>query len=467
VHRKKFAEVKSGILAMEGTSLERERYLERNWPPAFWAYLEGTQLLHYDATAGLSELKNSSLYFEEAEIMSIADMFHSTAAHRAPAIFLQMVGESPEGEEDELPNYEDGLYDNTNELPSIGAGRPGLFEIYDPEDWAQVLLELLPEDLPEELHEKLYRSAPQDIAASPPEGTPELVIVIARKWRLHQLRTFCRRYVNSSYEERHVSRSAEMFWPGSAGNTVTVESDFVWTISRNAPSLMLYSEFSEHSRMDEDENRQLWRFKTLLTRTAPDEEEDVVGYMAGWLVVLASDNYVCNDDRLREDVGYIDRMLSDGIKSFLKGYLSYGGFEDLVEFVNSGWNSSVAITEIVLRDKYKKQGLVPLAFTGFNVQHSSAPYTDFSEGWLEWADFGLETGADILEREPDVHITPPGVFMVPAARKNKRLRRYLMGLAPQEPDSFTENEVLEVFPFHPESLSNERGRGEDEEVDHS
>jgi hypothetical protein len=45
--------------------------------------------------------------------------------------------------------------------------------------------------------------------------------------------------------------------------------------------------------------------------------------------------------------------------------------------------------------------------------HQNAPFTERTDGWLEWADFELERDADIGDREPDVYITPPSVFLVP------------------------------------------------------
>ncbi len=448
VHRKRFAEVKAGILAMEGTAEERERYLEVNWPPAFWSYLEATQLLRVDAQ-GLSELKDSSTYFDEKYVMSIADMFHDTAAHRAPAIFLAMVGDDPEALDEVLPDYA-GYEDVCEVPPSIVNGRTGLFDVSEWDSWSEALAHRLPEGVSEELSSKLFDMRPYEIAVSPPNGTPSNVLTLARKWRLHQLRSLSRLYVDSEFVNRRVSRASDMFWPGSPGNTVTQTSEFVLTISRNAPSLMLYSEFAERSRTDETEyNRQFWSFKTLLTRTAPNEEEDVVGYMAGWLIVLATDRFVCDSDMLLEDVGYHEPMLAEGVEAFLKSYLPFNGFNDLLTFVNSRWHSSVAITEIVLRDKYKKEGLAPLAFTGFSGAHQNAPFTDVYDGWLEFADFDVASDEDIGEREPDVYIDAPGVFMVPVQRQNMRLRRHLMDMSPQ--DALDDEEHLDVFPFHFES----------------
>ncbi len=443
VHRKKFAELKLGILAMEGSDLERERYLELNWPPAFWSYLEATQLLHINATQGLSELKDSSVYFDQAEVMSIADLFHATAAHRAPAIFLAMVGESPEPLDEFLPGYSD-CFDCPQDLPSIRNGREGLFEPFGDDYFWEVLHESMPGDSFSELPPELFEMEIREIATSPPKGTPEQVIAFARKWRLHQLRGLSGWYVGDEDTERCLAKTCEMFWPGSAGNTVTEKSDLVWEISRNAPSLYLYSEFCEVDRSDNtDSNCKMWKFKAILTRFAPDDEEDVVGYMAGWLVDPCLGHYVCEETDL---YAHDDQMLSDGVDAFLKAYIPFNGHDDLVAFVNSQWNTSVAITEIVLRDKYKKIGLTPLAFTAFTAMFQNAPYTDFPDGWLEWADFDLDTDADISDREPDVDINPPGVFMVPVQRKNKRLRSYLVSLTPY--DELDQKENHDVFPFH-------------------
>jgi hypothetical protein len=94
---------------------------------------------------------------------------------------------------------------------------------------------------------------------------------------------------------------------------------------------MCYSELSESSRSSAQENHcQFWQFKTLLTRTAPDEREDVVGYMAGWLVVLAGEKYACDEDELVEMTAYIDRMLSDGAEGFVRRFLPYAGVDSVL-----------------------------------------------------------------------------------------------------------------------------------------
>lgn len=52
-----------------------------------------------------------------------------------------------------------------------------------------------------------------------------------------------------------------------------------------------------------------------------------------------------------------------------------------------------------------------------------------------------------MEREPDVYVGMPSVFMVPAKRSNKPLQSYLMGLAPIDPME-GELKSLDVSPFH-------------------
>lgn len=444
VHRKRFAEVKAGILAMELGGTAREHYLERHWPPAFWSYLEATHQLHFDPLPALEELKDSSIYYDASHVLSIAGLLQNTAAYRAPAIFLAMAGEDPEPHAG-LSDIKFSDLDDDNRLPYIGSECAGLFEDWDIAICHDVISEYLDDD---ELTDQIFDMTLQELVANPPDGTPEAVVIVARKWRLHQLRSRASAYVNSEDDVRRFARQEEAFWPDSAGNTVTEVSELVWQISRDAPSLLVYSAYEERCRSDDThDNRQFWAFKALLTRVAPGEEEDVVGYMTGWLFVPATEQYVCDQDDLLADVSHCERLLRDGVTAFIKSYLPYNGFDDLLSFVNSRFTSNIAITEIVLREKYRNKKLSTLAFEAFVGSHQNAPYSDLPAGWLEWADFDLESDADIIDREADVDVLPPGVFMIPAQRTDKKLRSILAKLNPKNPIG-NDIEPLDVFPFH-------------------
>ncbi|MDK1000893.1 hypothetical protein ACO2TQ_40230 [Burkholderia sp. OKR4-1] len=456
VHRKKFADIKAGILAMEGSSAEKEEYLETNWPPAFWSYLEATQLVNVDA-AGIHELEKSSVYYDRAHVASIADLGHSTAAHRAPEIFLAMAGEAPATPTIPLPDYED-YFDIFDELPSVANGRAGLFEVYDDELWDDSLAGIAGDDIPGELRSILDSMHPHEIATSPPSGTPRELVALARKWRLHQLRVLSRAYLESENTNRHATRQGDRNWPGSPGATISEVSDMVWKISRNAPSLMLYSEFSEWSREDSVEySLEFWSFRTLLTRVAPDEMEDVVGYMTGWLFVPTGEQFVCDTEMLLDEINDIEPILAEGITSFVKVYLPYNGFDELLTYCNSRFSDSVAVTEIVLRDKYKKQGLAELAFGGFADSLYLGRFSELSNGWLEYADFERDSDQDLSDFDSEVspYIATPGVFMVPVLSSNKRLRRFLMDMDP----GVEFGESVDVFPFHYD-VSDEYRRGD-------
>ncbi|NTB05880.1 hypothetical protein [Agrobacterium tumefaciens] len=448
VHRKHFAALKAGILAMEGTPAVREEYLERHWPPAFWSYLEGTHLLDFDPRPGLSELQDACKFADQGQAEDFAHLFCATAAHRAPAIFLEMAGQAPQPPDPALPDYSgEWTYLVAEGDPSVDSSQPGLFSFYDGEDWLDTASAVLPPNLPEDEADRLIELGPKNLADSPPPGAPERLLAVARQWRLHQLRTLSQAYVDSDYVRRSFGRSTEAFWPGTPGNTVEEVSPFVLHISRSAPSLMLYAEFTE-CKVDDSDVYQLWKLRTLLTRTAPDEPEDVVGCMCGWLVVLANDKFAADGDMLLEEVQHADPLLAQGVEAFIRGYLYNAGHRDVTAFVNSRWQNSLVITTIAFRDKYKGLGLMPLALSGFAGLHQDAPYTDHPVQWLEDADFERKSGNE-EEPEIDVEITTPGVFLVPAQRENRRLRSYLMNLEPPDP-GLAMDEQIDVFPFHVE-----------------
>ncbi len=304
-------------------------------------------------------------------------------------------------------------------------------------------------DFFDKLPEDIQEMSVEEIVALAPKKFPELLSA-ARKWRLHQLRSLCAEYVACEYNNRWLSKSEEMFWPGSPGNTIVEKSELVWEISRNAASMNLYAEFEEVNRSTNSENNcQTFKFKTLLTRTAPGEVEDVVGYMIGWLVDPSLERYVCDAGDLKpySYFGECEAMIEDGLNGFLNAYLAFNGHDSLLDFVNSRSTGAVVITEIVLREKYRKKGLTPLAFSGFSLLFQNSPHTDFPDGWKEWSDFEIDTDSDVGDRENDLYVNPPGVFMVPVARNNKRLRAHFMSMSPQDA-VFGDDEALDVFPFH-------------------
>jgi hypothetical protein len=85
--------------------------------------------------------------------------------------------------------------------------------------------------------------------------------------------------------------------------------------------------------------------------------------------------------------------------------------------------------------------------SSFLMLQRNAPFTDFPEAWKELSDFEVASDADLYgDAEPEMHVNSPGVFLVPAQRKNKRLRSYLMSLAPT--DELFDDQTIDVFPFH-------------------
>jgi hypothetical protein len=461
VHRKKFAEVKAGILAMEGGPDTREAHLETHWPPAFWSFLEWTQMLDVDAQDGLAELKDSSLYYSAAHVMSIGDMFHSTAAHRAPAAFLAMVGEGQSPAEFGLPEYADEWLDDQG-LPAVHPEKPGLFSVDDQDVWYECLRAALGSAVPDELADKLYLMAPHELAAAPPAETPEKVLPLARKWRLNQLRQLSKLYTESEYQNRYSSGQTAVFWPDALDGLPTNGLDetavdglrHALRVTGQAPNLLLFVELEEHGRSDNDDSsRQLWKFKVLLTRLAHDEPEDVVGYMTGWLVGLASEDYVCDQNELLEDASYEeDGILQDGLGAFVNSYLPYAGIQDVLAFVNSRHHSSVAITEIVLRPKYRKRGLMAAAFSAFNQFHVEALFSSTTSHPAE-ANFDIDGYFDPMQMPPEVDVIAPGVFMVPVPPKAKRLEGHLLSTTPARDDEMDGTE-LEVFPFRARAARN-------------
>lgn len=458
VHRKKFAEVKKAILAMEGTPAEREAYLECHWPPGFWSFLEGTQLCYVDAQAGLAELKDSSIYYSDDEVMSIADIYHATAAHRAPAVFLEMVGKDPAPEDIVLPQYDFDIVEMDG-FPSVRNSRPGLLDIDDYDYWYDAIRANLKDEVAVELLAELGRLQPHELVAAPPAGTPEKVVTLARKWRLHQLRQYSEQYLESEYPARYFAGSSGLRWPTKsvgtepAGHEATAATlSLVDQAPAAVPYLTVRTELEEQSRTYNDmEHRQLWKFKALLTREVHEEAADVVGYMAGWVVVPASGGFVCDTETLLADAQFeYDDMLYQGLSCFVKAYLPFAGHADLLAFSNSGWNTSVAITEIVLREKYKGQGLMPLAFSTFNQIFQDAAFAYDPPLPID-ANFDLEDDPDPLDIKLDPEIEPPGVFMVPVPSNAKRLQRYILSAAPDQHDRL-DDELLDVFPFRVEVL---------------
>lgn len=453
VHRKRFAEVKRGILAMEGLDTEREAYLEQNWPPAFWAFLECTQLLYADGRECLTELQNSSIYFRADEVQAIGNIFQNTAAHRAPAVFLAMAGEDPGVVECAMPEYV--LYDDELGLPLVGNSKPGLFFLEDYDYWANALRENLQDEFTPELHEQLYAMSPHVLAATPPPGTPARVVSLARKWRLHQLRALSEHYINSPYTARYFSATSGLYWPGSFPQggpselpvEAQVAANHALLCAGTVPYLTLHTELEgESASTVESEHRQLWKFKTLITRWTRNEPEEAVGYMAGWVFAPASEKYVCNTETVLEEAKWDHGpMLHQGLSAFINTYLPFAGHDDLLAFANSRWHSSVAVSEIVLRKEYRKQGLMSVALSAFNQMFTDVPFS--TEPPLPiYANFDLEDEPDAMEMAAELEMAPPGVFMIPMPPNAKRLQRYLMGMSPDHHDLDDDSDV-DVFPF--------------------
>lgn len=448
VHRKHFSLLKAGILAMEGTEDDRERYLEAHWPTGFWAFLEGIHMdpVVFKAGPVLDKLAENSRYFGSTEPpLNFSSLFQETAAHRAPAIFIEMAGRGNDEASDSGYDYGEEF----DAFPSISSYKSGLYSYSDGEDWAETLSELV-EGLSDDLVEELYGLKPEQIARNPPEGTPVKVVDRARGWRLACLRRYCQQYVDSNYVTRTVAVEGEMFWPGSPGNTVTEVEPLVLHISRNAPSLMLYTEFSERSREDEEMSRGLWRFRTVLARVAPGEPDEVVGYLAGWHVELTDgkmNGYACDLDELRSDAGYISTFLERGLHAFEAKYFAYEGLDGCLDYVNSSFNTSVVICEIFLMDKFRGMGLAELAFEGYASSLSESRYSGMTEGWKSAANFDtdMEDVGDGIDN-PSFDLATPGVFLVPVDRGAKRLRKHLLSM--ELPGEFGDDDQPQVFPFN-------------------
>ena len=449
-HRKAFAEVKSGILAVEGSPVERERYLERHWPPAFWSYLEISYLLRVDARAAMDELKDSSVYFDARHILDIADLMQQTAAFHAPRIFLAMVGEDPEpGDYDDNSFEREYDYWGVPDAPAIAAGGVGLFDIDDGASWSEALSEQLTGAENETLLEIVVAMTREELLEAPPPGTPAEVLVLARKWRLRQLRFLCRRYAADACVARRFGRESEVFWPDSPGNTITEVSDLVWTVSREEPSLWVQAEFAEADLgFGAGATHRFWRFKALLTRTAPEEQADVVGYMVGWLIEPADAKYVSDESDLREAAESLGGLAEAGTRAFLQRFLPYQGYDSLLTFVNSTFRQAFAPTEIVLRPKYRGKGLGKLALEEFASMAYSGVVCEFPQSWLEVADFELNTVGRFDHRrfdgEPDIHVAAPHVLLIPVEKANKKLVRYLTRM---DLEDSTMGEPVEVFPL--------------------
>lgn len=446
-HRKAFSEVKTGILAMESSPAERERYLEQHWPPAFWSYLEISYLLRIDARPALEELKDSSVFFDASHILGIADLMQQTAAFHAPRIFLSMAGDDRE----HVDEYE-SLFISEYEgwpAPVIATGAVGLFEVDEGTCWYEVLMKYLPGPENEALREIVEGMTREELQDAPPPGTPPELLALARKWRLLQLRALCRGYATDEYVARGFARDAELFWPGSPGNTITEVSDFAWTVSRNAPSLWFHVEFSEADLvLGEGAPHCFWQFKALLTRIAPGEPSDVVGYMTGWLVETANADYASEEADLMEDAEGLDSLAEAGTRAFLQRFLPYQGQDSLLEFVNSTYRYAFAPIEIVLRPKYRGQGLGKLALEEFARMASSKGISEHPLGWRELADFEQETvgryDQSWFEDEPDISVAAPYVLLIPVEKTNKKLARYLKLL---ELEDESTGDPVEVFPL--------------------
>lgn len=445
VHRKAFAEVKKGIIAMEGSPDDAERYLEQNWPPGFWTYLECMPTRDFDPTPALEELKDKSIYFSPEEILGLANISKETAVHRAAAVFLAMAGTGGEGHS--LPETT-AFFDGPPE-PEVRIGHTGLFYSSWMGDWEQELEQSIaalriPAKVEKKLKEKFI---PEEILKDPPTGTPDELLMLARGWRLKELRAYCSAYIESEYGEKRWSLRGESFWPGTPGYTVTEPSPLVLQFSRAAASLMVTIELTEESQYHSlGENFRALKFKALLTRAAPDEVEDVVGYMAGWTLQMDDGEYAANAVDVLEYIG--DPMLHDGLDGFVKGYLPFTGQSEL-EFNNSQFSNGVCITELVLREKYRNQGLSSIALEGFANTISNAMYCETPEHWETMADFERPTddAADYMDRmDDDPYPSTPGVFLIPVDRKNKKLRKHLLGL---EITVESLDEGVDVFPFQP------------------
>lgn len=460
VHRKRFAEVKRGILAMEGSSAEREAYLEQNWPPAFWSFLECTQLLYADGRSCLQELQNGSIFFRADEVLAIADIFQDTAAHRAPAIFLAMAGEPTDADDCTMPEYQ--LYDEEECLPLVGTSKPGLFFLEDYDYWSDALRDNLQDDFTPELHQQLYEMSPQALAAAPPAGTPARVVSLARRWRLHQLRALASHYVDSEYTVQYFSATSGLYWPGTFpaedASDLPLEEQAALSqalLLSGVPYLTLHTELEgESASTVSSEHRQLWKFKTLITRWTRDEPEEALGYMAGWVFAPSSENYVCNTELLLEEAKWDHgAMLYQGLAAFINSYLPFVGHDDLLAFANSRWHTSVAISEIVLLEKYRKQGLMSVAVSAFTQMFTDVPFA-VEPPLPIYANFDLEDDPDALDMAADLEMAPPGVFMIPMPPNAKRLQRHLMSMSPDHHDIDDDSEV-DVFPFRVKAQQDE------------
>jgi hypothetical protein len=129
------------------------------------------------------------------------------------------------------------------------------------------------------------------------------------------------------------------------------------------------------------------------------------------------------------------------------------GHDDLLAFANSRWHTSVAISEIVLLEKYRKQGLMSVAVSAFTQMFTDVPFA-VEPPLPIYANFDLEDDPDALDMAADLEMAPPGVFMIPMPPNAKRLQRHLMSMSPDHHDIDDDSEV-DVFPFRVKAQQDE------------
>lgn len=443
VHRKKFAELKAGILAMESSPEVREQYLEQHWPPAFWSYLAFCQQMPLNAHQGLHELRRKSVFYTPGHITAIGNMFHATTAYRAPAIFLEMAGAAPANETG-LPDCTQYLIADT-ELPSITPHRIGLFEP-DMDGWATFVAQQV-SHLAEDDIRAISQLAPEQLAEAPPPNTPEILVTLARKWRLHSLRQMSQLYVDSPTNNKYKAMVQKAGWPSPEVDTEIP----AYLRVPDADYLGIYAEFQTVNQYNYDQvHYRIWKFNALLTRDKPDCEE-TVGYMTGWFVELRNKDYTCMEDILYYESRHYGPMLHEGIRGFLEGYFAAHNYQNSLEFVNDRELSSVAISEVVLCKKYRKSRLLGTITEAFTDMYGFYPNSDYQGYWSRMPIFNKAVPYHELTlhydgpRRSDYFSSPPGVFMIPASPINRSLRSYLNEVRPQ---SYTFDEDLHLFPFN-------------------
>lgn len=459
-----FAQVKQGIEAVEGTFEKKEDFLERNWPPGFWAYLD--QMAYAGVSLddeALRPLLLAGTRFDDQTLPIFeTEMRRKITAHRAPEVFLAMAGPSNEARGGSLPDptsYFDDFDDDEMQFPRIQPIAPGLFVNLDYDAWFEFIDELwddkstCPSGPAEVLEGPDYKA--KLTAARGQIGTKGLVGL--KHWRLHELRRYAERYVKTQCFARLLLSSGEA-WP-SAAHQVQSSNDSLAFQARRPPAawlcIELYLERTDLSA--ECDYAKAWKFSAVALKKIglDDTRVEFVGRLNG-LVLNPVGEYVESEESLELAGEYGSDAQSMLIDAFLHSYLPSAGYKSLVKYVNrDSLGNNAALTQIELAPAFRGQGLGAHVLRVFCSMFSGM--TSFGEHFSPWrSEIQFDDELDPSEIDEELEAGSPGsigAVLIPVERQNLKLARYLRKLDVENEDfGFGDGDFVDVFTFDPEEV---------------